>query len=66
MSGTVARMESTPPVTVGEVFAMPHARGLWGAAQVVRVVGHYVEVVVLDHLSESTPTLADVTATGDK
>jgi hypothetical protein len=68
MRGIVARMKrtptvSTPSVTVGEVFAMPHLRGRWGAAQVVYAQGRFAEVVVLDHLSESTPTLADVAAT---
>ncbi len=54
-------MKNKPAVTLGEVFAMHHPRGLWGAAQVVRVEGNDVEVVVLDHLTESSPSLDAVT-----
>jgi len=49
-----------PSLTVGDVFAMPQARGGWGACQVVRVDGRDVEVAALDHLSEARPSLADV------
>lgn len=54
-------MKNKPAVTLGEVFAMHHPRGLWGAAQVVRVEGNDVEVVVLDHLTERSPSLDEVT-----
>jgi hypothetical protein len=50
-------MKRPRPVTLGEVFAAPHPRGFWGAAQVVRVDGRSVEVVVLDHFAASPPSL---------
>ncbi|MFO0607644.1 MAG: hypothetical protein U0324_31065 [Polyangiales bacterium] len=49
-----------PALAVGDVFAMPQARGDWGACQVVRVDGRDVEVAALDHRSEARPSLADV------
>lgn len=55
-------MPKRPSFTVGDVFAMPQARGRWGACQVVRVDGPHVEVVALDHDTDAPPTLGDVTA----
>ncbi len=47
-------------VTEGEVFVFPAQPDGWGACQVVRVEGSAVEVVTLDHASDTRPTLETV------
>ena len=55
-------MPKRPPLKPGEVFAMPHPRGVWGASQVLQVSTKGVVAVVLDHVSDQRPTLDAVAA----
>ncbi|MFO0647188.1 MAG: hypothetical protein U0326_13190 [Polyangiales bacterium] len=53
-------MKKKPPVELGEVLAFPLQREGWGVCQVVRVEPKNVEVVALDHFSDTLPSLAEV------
>lgn len=50
-------MKKKPPVELGEVLAFPLQREGWGVCQVVRVEPKDIEVVALDHISETLPSL---------